>query len=376
MWNQQIENTSGDSPGLFSSIYTERLFATEDCVALTELSYNFVSLMSGWLVDHKQLQSPSFLPFNLSFDIDGLSGMRLFEKFLIDDHVLPPGYGEGNVDLLVKSLNHDINTSDWTTQIDTQAAPTKKLDPVSKPATLVSTTTTQQSTNTNTGGQAKDKYGIYRDIVNERPPDTINENDEVLRLRLTRIMDDGDQTLGILECLGADGQTVLFTIASSELPWKGNKNRVSCIPTGRYRVKSHVSPNHGRCFWLIGSEAGDYKFDRLVGNGYTRTAVLIHMFPKSKDWALGCIGPGMRFNDQANQTGKQQGTGQRYMHPSISQSYQALDLLLDKLFSVGSFKMDIVNQGGGSSSSLQSSFNANVRAVATSNNLLPTPYTS
>ena len=378
VWEKQIYSSLADvMPGgfsLFGGIYNNRKFLNEDITALSELNYNFISLMSGWLVENKQLQSPMFLPFNLSFDVDGISGIRLFEKFLIDDHVLPPGYGEGNVDLLVKSLNHEINTSEWTTQIDTQAAPTKKLDPVSKPATLVSTTTTQQSTNT--GGQGKNKYGINRPVVTERPPDTINENDEVLRLRLTRIMDDTDQTLGILECLGADGQTVLFTIASSELPWKGNKNRVSCIPTGRYRVKSHVSPNHGRCFWLIGSEAGDYKFDRLVGNGYTRTAVLIHMFPKSKDWALGCIGPGMRFNDQANQTGKQQGTGQRYMHPSISQSYQALDLLLDKLFSVGSFKMDIVNQGGGSSSSLQSSFNANVRAIATSNNLLPTPYTS
>ena len=104
-----------------------------------------MSMVSGQLVKNNQLQSPSFLPFNLSFDIDGLSGMRLFEKFLIDDRVLPPSYGTGNVDLLVKSLNHTISPESWITQIDTQASPTKKLDPVSKPRPLLSTTTQQQS---------------------------------------------------------------------------------------------------------------------------------------------------------------------------------------------------------------------------------------
>ena len=68
-------------------------------------------------------------------------------------------------------------------------------------------------------------------------------------------MDDRDQTLGYLEVLSTDGQTVLFTLATSELPWKGNKSKVSCIPTGRYRVASHVSDHYGRVFFVIGQEA-------------------------------------------------------------------------------------------------------------------------
>jgi hypothetical protein len=357
VWNKQINYSDGESNSLFWSIYDQRLFTMEDCTALTELNYNFISLMSGWLVDNNQLQSPSFLPFNLSFDIDGLSGIRLFEKFLIDDYVLPPGYGEGNVDLLVKSLNHEINTSDWTTQIDTQAAPSKKLDPVKKPATLTSSTTTQ----------------TYNPGVGEQPKDMLPLEDELLRIRLTRIMDDSTQTLGIMEVLDVDEQTVLFTLATSELPWKGNQNSISCIPTGKYRVKSHVSPKHGRCFWLVGNEAGDYKFNQIVGNGYTRTAVLIHMFPKAPGWALGCIGPGLRFNDQSSQTGRQQGTGQLYLNPSKSQSFKALDKLLDVLYSQGSFKMTISNQGGVGSTFLPSSLTTEVRNLAVSKNLLPNP---
>jgi hypothetical protein len=197
--------------------------------------------------------------------------------------------------------------------------------------------------------------------------------DELLRIRLTRIMDDSTQTLGIMEVLDVDEQTVLFTLATSELPWKGNQNSISAIPTGKYRVKSHVSPKHGRCFWLVGNEAGDYKYNRLVGNGYTRSAVLIHMSPKAPGWLEGCIGPGLRFNDQSSQTGRQKGTGQFYLSPSKSQSFKALDLILNKLYSVGSFKMTISNQGGVGSTSLPSSLTPEVRNLAVSKNLLPNP---
>ena len=378
LWDKQINDRGEEGSALFDSVYSKK-FLVGDCNALTQLNLNFLKLMSGWLVENKHLQSPTFLPFNLTLDIDGMSGMRLYEKFLIDDKVLPPAYGDDQVDLLIKGLNHSVNSADWTTMIDTQSSPKRTMDATSRPAPLRESSTNSRSTNpsnpSSEAGFAPDDYGILRPIVTERAPKRIDLNDEVLRLRLTRIMDDRDQTLGYLEVLSTDGQTVLFTLATSELPWKGNKNEVSCIPTGRYRVASNVSDNHGRCFFLIGQEANDYKYNKLVGGGYTRTAVLIHMFPKAKDWALGCIGPGMKFNNYGNQKGKQQGTGQKYMRPALTQSYQALDLLLDKLYPLGSFKMDIVNKGGVQSSNLPSSWNTQVKAIATAKNLLPNPYT-
>ena len=47
--------------------------------------------------------------------------------------------------------------------------------------------------------------------------------------------------------------------------------------------------------------------------------------------------------------------------------------LAGTLFAEGSFKMEIVNQGGVSSNQLPSNFE-DVRALATSKNLLPNPY--
>ena len=151
-WNKQINFSSENNPSLFHSIYQEKNFIQEDVVALTELNYNYMSMVVGWLVNDKQLQSPSFLPFNLSIDIDGLSGIRLFERFSIDDRVLPPSYGEGNVDLLAKSINHIITTDSWITSIDTQMVPRSKMNPIKSPPPLNSTTTSQNTTANTTQG--------------------------------------------------------------------------------------------------------------------------------------------------------------------------------------------------------------------------------
>ena len=66
-----------------------------------------------------------FLPFNLNMDIDGLFGARLFERFKVDDKVLPLSYKSSKVDILVKSIDHDISLDSWTTKIGTLSVPSK-----------------------------------------------------------------------------------------------------------------------------------------------------------------------------------------------------------------------------------------------------------
>jgi hypothetical protein len=145
-WNKQINFSSEDSPSLFHSIYQDKNFIQEDVAALTELNFNYLNMIVGWLVNNKQLQSPSFLPMNLSIDIDGLSGIKLFERFSMDDRILPPSYGKNNVDLLAKSINHIITTDSWITSIDTQMVPRSKMNPIKSPSPLNSDMTSQNST--------------------------------------------------------------------------------------------------------------------------------------------------------------------------------------------------------------------------------------
>ena len=156
IWNKQINlPAEGGGASFFESIYQQRRWLLEDIGLLRELNYGYMSMMSGRLVEDKQLQSPSFLPFNLSMDCDGISGMKLFEKFLIDDRVLPPSYGEGNVDMLVKALNHTVTPSSWITTIDTQAAPHSKMNPIKSPRPLSSSTVAQAGAGGGGGGSSQ-----------------------------------------------------------------------------------------------------------------------------------------------------------------------------------------------------------------------------
>jgi len=356
LWNDKMNEETDDSKGLFNSIMTEVKWLNEDITALESINVSFVKMLLGLLATQNVIQAPFFLPFNLSLDIDGISGIKLYQKFTIDDSVLPPAYDKDSVDLQIKAANHTVSAGDWITKIETQSVPRSKDIKIAKIKPLTAKSSTS---NSRPDGTALPP-----------PPGTQPPEDELLRLRLTRIMDDGTQTLGVMEVLAEDETTVLYTLPTSELPWKGNENRVSCIPTDNYRVKSHVSGKHGRCFWLIGNEQGGYAFNKLFGNGYIRTAVLIHMFPKAPGWALGCIGPGLKFNTSGDQKGRQQGTGKKYLNPAKAESYKALDKLLATLYSVGSYKMQIVNQGGVSSTSLPTTFNESVKSIARSYKVL------
>lgn len=61
---------------------------------------------------------------------------------------------------------------------------------------------------------------------------------------IKRLTDDGTQTLGELAVNDLNGVT-LFSCKTLELPYKGNAKRVSCIPTGAYKVKKRKSLKYG-----------------------------------------------------------------------------------------------------------------------------------
>ena len=368
--------------GVFGDIYRDRQWILEDIDLLTEMNTQYLGLLNGVNSQPKggggtgQLAAPFFLPFNFNMEIDGIGGIGLMQKFRIDEKILPPAYEKDSVEIIVRGVNHDIDGSAWITTLDTQSTPVAKLAPINKPNQLNSESESGPTTNTNNGPGPSTPPP-----PGEQPPE-----DELLRIRITRIMDDGTQTLGIMDVLAEDEQTILYSLATSELPWKGNQNRLSCIPVDNYRVKSHSSGKYSRCFWMIGNEKGNYAYNKIYDNGYTRSACLIHMAPKAPGWLLGCIAPGLKFNTQNNQTGRQKGTGQFYLEPAKSQSQQAMNKLINTLYSIGSFKMEIVNAGGaenfnepdglgGEWNDLPSLFSSNsVQNAASAKNLLPNPY--
>ncbi len=56
------------------------------------------------------------------------------------------------------------------------------------------------------------------------------------------------QTLSDAQAFVDDSPVIDFKVL--ELPWLNNQRNISCIPTGVYKAKKHMSPTFGRSFWL------------------------------------------------------------------------------------------------------------------------------
>jgi hypothetical protein len=63
-----------------------------------------------------------FIPFKLSFSMDGLSGIKIYNKLNVNTEFLPKAYGK-NMDLIVTGVSHKLSNNDWETDLETTVIP-------------------------------------------------------------------------------------------------------------------------------------------------------------------------------------------------------------------------------------------------------------
>lgn len=66
--------------------------------------------------------SIAFLPLNLSLTLDGLSGFKIYQSFLLRQGLLPKNYPD-NLKFLIRGISNTINSEGWTTTIETLSIP-------------------------------------------------------------------------------------------------------------------------------------------------------------------------------------------------------------------------------------------------------------
>jgi len=66
--------------------------------------------------------SNGFIPFNLQLTMDGISGMKIWNKIEVDTRFLPYNYPE-NLKFVIKRVSHKISNGDWETSLDTTVMP-------------------------------------------------------------------------------------------------------------------------------------------------------------------------------------------------------------------------------------------------------------
>ena len=63
-----------------------------------------------------------FIPFNLGLTLDGISGIKIYNKLDVDTSFLPQNYPDA-LQFIIKGVNHKLSNDDWETQLETQTIP-------------------------------------------------------------------------------------------------------------------------------------------------------------------------------------------------------------------------------------------------------------
>lgn len=98
-----------------------KLFSKDTLVNRGKTTFkSFIDVLSQ--SEYKETQSPSgnigFIPVSFDLTLEGLSGVKIYNKLNIDTRFLPPNYGN-SLDFLITKVNHKISGNNWDTVLGT-----------------------------------------------------------------------------------------------------------------------------------------------------------------------------------------------------------------------------------------------------------------
>jgi len=87
----------------------------------------FKALVSSNFKDAENRQKQSagsigFIPYNISFTMDGIGGIKIYNELSLDTSFLPAGYTK-TTDFIVTGVDHKIQNGDWETSINVTLIP-------------------------------------------------------------------------------------------------------------------------------------------------------------------------------------------------------------------------------------------------------------
>jgi hypothetical protein len=115
------------------------------------------------------ISSPTigFLPFDLTLTIDGLSGMKVYQKYTIDASFLPTSYPD-TLEFLIKGITHEIRDNQWITTLESIGTP---KNPFNSPDVQVKASNRSQPTLSSPDG-CSTRYPEF-EFTNPRPASNI-----------------------------------------------------------------------------------------------------------------------------------------------------------------------------------------------------------
>lgn len=91
----------------------------DEFIAKEKLHKDFTAQKLKEITLKNKTNYPGLIPFELSFTIKGISGMKIAQAFKINEFFLPSRY-KGKVAFVITGLDHSISNNKWTTNVKTQ----------------------------------------------------------------------------------------------------------------------------------------------------------------------------------------------------------------------------------------------------------------
>ena len=113
---------------ILKETYLDLSYQKDNVDTLRSINRDISLYVVGDSAEKEISPSPFFIPFDLSLEMDGLSGMVNYQRFAVEEKIFPYSYRptieaaglrtDGKVDFLIKGVSHSIKNNVWTTKIN------------------------------------------------------------------------------------------------------------------------------------------------------------------------------------------------------------------------------------------------------------------
>lgn len=95
---------------------------SEDYPKLASLGKNVFITERDIAVEKDELPARFFIPISLNLTLDGISGPKIYQKYTVNDIILPQNY-QDNIEFLIKGISHTVDNSGWKTSLESIGTP-------------------------------------------------------------------------------------------------------------------------------------------------------------------------------------------------------------------------------------------------------------
>jgi hypothetical protein len=148
-----------------TQMYGSFRFSDSDIDIFMSLNRDIANYYVNQAVKKKEIPSPLVIPFNLSLQMMGLSGMRINERFDVSEKILPPMFDNNSYNFITKAVSHEIKGNKWTTTLESQII--NKEDPKA-PDIPVSNADYSTFTESSKGGRCPVPSGYPKEVPYKR----------------------------------------------------------------------------------------------------------------------------------------------------------------------------------------------------------------